>query len=303
MAAIVARRLIKHYGKRTALNGVSLEVADGEIFALLGPNGAGKTTLLEIFEGLRMPDRGQARVLELDPADPLHRPKLRGRIGVSLQVTALFDTLTVRETLELYCALYPRADSPDTLLRRMDLQEEAGVRTGQLSGGLRQRVCLALALANRPFVVFLDEPTTGLDPSARRYVWDSIRTMAKEARTVVLTTHDMDEATRLAQHVAIMDEGRIVAEGTPDDIVEDLGLGVKIHVAPKGLSLEGVSRHGASSVTALPDGWTITAEQAEPLVQWLFDRARATHIPITRLEVERATLEDAFLHLTGRGLE
>ncbi|MCL6596688.1 MAG: ABC transporter ATP-binding protein [Firmicutes bacterium] len=301
LPAIEAVGLCKRYGARKALDGVSLTVAEGEILALLGPNGAGKTTFLEILEGLRLADEGRARVLGEDPATPRGRRRVQERIGVSLQSTSLFDTLTVAETLELFAALYPRRESAADLMARMGIADRARVRVGELSGGQRQRVVLALALVNRPDLVFLDEPTTGLDPVARRYVWDSIRDIAERGQTIVLTTHYMEEATRLARHVAIMDCGRIVAEGTPEGIVSALGLGVRVRVEAPGLTLAGEAV-GVRSAVAGDDGWRIEADRAEPVVEWVFAQAREQGVDIRRLEVERATLEDAFVHLTGRDL-
>ena len=303
MPAIRVRDLRKRYGNRQALDGVRLEVAEGEILALLGPNGAGKTTLLEILEGLRTADSGEAEVLGQDPASPAGRRHVQESIGVSLQTTSLFDTLTVAETLDLFGSFYRRRASTASLLGQMGLEDRARIRVGELSGGQRQRVALALALVNEPSLVFLDEPTTGLDPVARRYVWDSIRAIAAQGRTIVLTTHYMEEATQLSDHVAIMDSGRIVAEGTADGIVADLRLGVKVRVAPLGLDLDGMDIPGVQEVTHDQDSWRVTADRAEPVVEWVFGHAAAQGVEIERLEVERATLEDAFLRLTGRGLE
>jgi ABC-2 type transport system ATP-binding protein len=303
MAAIAARGLCKRYGGRRALDGVSLTVETGEILALLGPNGAGKTTLLEILEGLRVPDSGEAEVLGANPATARGRRHVQQRIGVSLQTTALFDTLSVGETLDLFGSFYERWESSDAVLADVGLADRKHLRVGELSGGQRQRVALALALINRPALVFLDEPTTGLDPAARRSVWDSIRRVAEGGRTIVLTTHYMEEATRLARHVAIMDQGRIVAEGTPEGIVADLHLGVAVRVAPVALRLNGLEAVGARGVTREDDHWRIVAERPEPVVERVFALAREQGVDIERLEVERATLEDAFLQLTGRGLE
>jgi ABC-2 type transport system ATP-binding protein len=305
MAAIVAKNLTKRYGSRQALAGIDLRVEDGEVLALLGPNGAGKTTFLEILEGLRSADGGEALVLGENPGTSAGRRKVQERIGVSLQTTALFDTLTVAETLDLFGSFYASRAPSATLLDQIGLTDRAGVRVGDLSGGQRQRVAIALALVNRPDLVFLDEPTTGLDPVARRYVWESIRQISAEGRTIILTTHYMEEATQLARHVAIMDNGRIVSEGTPEGIVSALGLGVTLRVAPVSLALDGMSGvvQGVRAVAREDEVWRIAAERAEPVVEWVFARAREAGVDITALEVERATLEDAFIQLTGRGLE
>lgn len=305
MSVIEARGVRKRYGGQTALDGLTLRAEQGEILALLGPNGAGKTTFLEILEGLRAADAGEVAVLGHDPGTPAGRAYVQEHIGVSLQTTALFDTLTVAETLDLFGAFYKERESTSALLDRIGLADRAGARVGQLSGGQRQRVAIALALVNRPSVVFLDEPTTGLDPGARRYVWESVRQIAAEGRTIILTTHYMEEATYLSRHVAIIDRGRLVAEGTPEGIVGDLRLGVNVFAGPGSLDLTGMDAAGVgvATVERSDDGWRIRAERAEPVVEWIFGHARAAGIEIGRLEVERATLEDAFLHLTGRGLE
>jgi ABC-2 type transport system ATP-binding protein len=301
--AIVARDIVKRYGQRTALDGLTLTVPQGEILALLGPNGAGKTTFLEILEGLRRPDQGSARVLGEDPATPAGRRAIVRRIGISLQSTALWSELTVYETLALYATFYAEAEHPDALIDRLELTASRQVRVGALSGGQQQRLAIALALVNRPDIVFLDEPTTGLDPAARRSVWEAVRSIAAEGRTIVLTTHYMEEAAELAHHVAIMDRGRIVAEGTPGGIVRELGLGVTVRVRGPGLSLTPELLPGAERVEALTDGWwQITADKAEPVVEALFAVANQEVAAIEHLSVEPATLEDAFLHLTGRTL-
>ncbi len=303
MPAIEARGLTKRYGPRQALAGVDLRVDKGEVLALLGPNGAGKTTFLEILEGLRRADGGEAQVLGHDPGSAAGRRHVQERIGVSLQTTALFDALTVAETLDLFGSFYRRRAPTQALLERIELADRALTRVGELSGGQRQRVSIALALVNEPELVFLDEPTTGLDPVARRAVWQSIRQVSADGRTIVLTTHYMEEATQLARHVAIMDGGRIVAEGTPEGIVAGLGLGVTVRVAPASLSLDGLDVPGVQAVALEDATWRVDASRAEPVVEWLFERARRDGVDITRLEVERATLEDAFIRLTGRGLE
>lgn len=302
MPAIMVRNLTKWYERRQALAGVDLAVEAGEVLALLGPNGAGKTTLLEILEGLRTADGGEVKVLGQDPGTATGRRHVQEHIGVSLQTTALFDALTVAETLNLFGSFYAQRTASSVLLDQIGLADRSGARVGELSGGQRQRVALALALVNNPQLVFLDEPTTGLDPVARRYVWESIRQIGARGRTIVLTTHYMEEATQLARHVAIMDSGRIVSEGTPEGIVSSLGLGVTVRVAPLSLPLEDMAIEGVNAVAREGEIWRVATDRAEPVVEWVFERARRDGVDISRLEVERATLEDAFVRLTGRGL-
>ena len=217
---VVVEGLHKRYGDIVAVDGVSFAVRRGETFGIVGPNGAGKTTTLEIIEGLRRPDAGQVRVLGLDPQRQAR--EVKQRIGVQLQASAYFDFLTLREILDLFGAFYPRRVPPKALLEMVGLQERADALLKQLSGGQQQRFSLAAAMVNDPEVVFLDEPTTGLDPQARRSLWDLVRQMREQGRTVILTTHYMEEAEVLCDRVAIMDGGRIVALDTPEALVSRL---------------------------------------------------------------------------------
>jgi ABC-2 type transport system ATP-binding protein len=220
--AIAADGLRKAYGDVRAVDGVSLTVGRGEFFGILGPNGAGKTTTLEIVEGLREPDEGTARLLGR-PSWPRDVSLLR-RIGVQLQSSAFFDKLTAREQLHTFAALYgvPAARA-DAMLETVGLTEKAAVRCDNLSGGQQQRLSIACALVNDPELVFLDEPTTGLDPQARRNLWDLLRRINAEGRTVVLTTHYMDEAQTLCERVAVMDAGRVLRVGPPAELMAELG--------------------------------------------------------------------------------
>ena len=212
--AIRAVELRKRYGDILAVDGVSIAVEAGQILGLLGPNGAGKTTTVEMIEGLRQPDAGTVHVLGHDLRTDL--PAVRQRIGVQLQTTALFPRLTVREVLDLFRTFYAGdTASADELIELLDLAEKAGSLTRTLSGGQAQRLSVALALVNRPELVFMDEPTTGLDPQARRALWDTIRGVRRRGATILLTTHYMEEAEELCDRVAIMDGGRVIAEGRP----------------------------------------------------------------------------------------
>jgi ABC-2 type transport system ATP-binding protein len=209
--------LEKRYGETRAVDGVSFEVPAGTVFGLLGPNGAGKTTTVEILEGLRSPDAGDVRVLGVDVGR--NADALRPRIGVSLQTAALYPKLTVVEVLDLFRGFYRSGRTTDDLIALMDLGEKRTTRTQNLSGGQRQRLSVALALVNDPELVFLDEPTTGMDPAARRSLWDVVLRLKDEGRTVLLTTHYMEEAEVLCDRLAIMDHGRILEEGTVEELV------------------------------------------------------------------------------------
>jgi ABC-2 type transport system ATP-binding protein len=220
--AIQVEGLHKSYGDVRAVNGVTFEVAAGEFYGILGPNGAGKTTTLELVEGLREPDSGTARILG-SPSWP-RDPALLRRIGVQLQASAFFEKLTAREQIRTFAALYGvSTERADAMLESVGLSEKANVRDDQLSGGQAQRLSIACALVHDPELVFLDEPTTGLDPQARRNLWDLLREINAAGRTVVLTTHYMDEAQALCDRVAIMDAGRVLRVGPPAELMEQLG--------------------------------------------------------------------------------
>jgi len=217
---IVVRDLRKRYGDLTAVDGVSFEVSDGEVFGILGPNGAGKTTTLEMIEGMRLIDEGSAIIDGVDVArDPR---EVKRRIGIQLQSSAFFDELTLVELIDLFGQLYGRDVDPMALLAMVDLTEKAKSQVRTLSGGQKQRFSIASALVNDPRVLFLDEPTTGLDPQARRHTWGLVRRIREEGRTVVLTTHYMEEAEELCDRVAIMDGGKIIALDTPQTLVDEL---------------------------------------------------------------------------------
>ncbi len=296
--AIEVRDLVKSYGAHRAVDGVSLSVHPGEFFGLLGPNGAGKTTTLELIEGLREPDAGTVTLLGRSPVP--RSPELLPRIGVQLQSSAFFDRLTAREQVATFAALYGVGDRrADEMLELVGLAPSAGTRTEKLSGGQRQRLSLACALVHDPEVVFLDEPTAALDPQARRNLWDLLRSLTRSGRTVVLTTHYMDEAEELCERVAIMDAGRVLELDTPAALVRGLAAPTRITVAlghddrtglPGLADLPGADgvqeRDGVATVTTRDPAAVLTALAARGL----------TH----GLGVRPATLEDVFLQLTGR---
>jgi len=293
--AIEVAGLRKVYGDLVAVDDVTLTVRTGEIFGILGPNGAGKTTTLEMVEGLRQPDAGQARLLGL-PSWP-RNDALLPRIGVQLQSSAFFDLLTAREQIRTFAALYGVAASrADDWLDRVGLAEKAETRSDRLSGGQLQRLAIACALVHEPEVVFLDEPTAGIDPQARRNLWDLLRDLNDEGRTLVLTTHYLDEAEALCDRVAIMDHGRVLELDTPAALVRGLDAPVRIYVAPHELTLD--RARGLSGVETVEDDGAavvLTTHRPSDVLTQLAELEA-----LEGLQVRAATLEDVFLHLTGR---
>ena len=290
----------KRYGDVEAVRGIDLMIASGGVFGLLGPNGAGKTTTLEIIEGLRLPDEG---TIQYGSWDLLAEPHIaRERFGVQLQQSAFFELLSVDETIDLFASFYEKPLAPDLLIARVELEDKRSAYVQQLSGGQRQRLAVAIALVNDPEVVFLDEPTAGLDPQARRNVWDSVLELKKEGRTVVLTTHYMDEAEVLCDRLAIMDHGRILDEGTPRDLIARHRPGAIIEVdrsvpIPPDLSLPGLER-----VETGPEAIVLVTERLDRTLAALASWAGTEGVALTSLRTRTATLEDVFLHLTGRSL-
>ena len=296
---IRATGLRKAYGPVVAVDDVSLEIRAGEIFGLVGPNGAGKTTTIECLEGLRRPDQGQVHVLGLDPARD--GQALRARIGVQLQQSALPDRLKVWEALDLYASFYPRAADWRKLLDQLGLTEKQGDPFAKLSGGQKQRLFIALALVNDPELVFFDELTTGLDPQARRAMWDLVRSIRDQGKTVFLTTHFMEEAERLCDRVAVMDHGRIVALDSPENLIASLGSENRVvftcdgdaalqdlRVLPTVTRLERIGER----VIVYGRGDRLVVEVVEALL--------AGKIRFRDLRTEQPNLEDVFLALTGR---
>jgi ABC-2 type transport system ATP-binding protein len=303
MSAIEVQELKKTYGAVRAVDGISFTVGRGEIFGMLGPNGAGKTTTTEILEGLRPPDSGAVRVLGLDVAREPRR--IKERIGVQLQNTALYPRLTVREVLDLFQTFYRgERRTTDHLIEMMNLGEKENTLSKDLSGGQRQRLSVALALINKPEILFLDEPTTGLDPQARRSLWSVIRTINHEGTTVFLTTHYMDEAETLCARVAIVDGGRIIALESPPELIRRsfretaIEFDQKGAKAPEGTfrSLKGVTRPAVRENGHV----TIYTENASQTLGGLTDLAEAGKLQFDDLHLRRATLEDVFLKLTGK---
>jgi ABC-2 type transport system ATP-binding protein len=305
-AAVSLRDLHKSYGAVEAVRGVSFEIARGECFGLLGPNGAGKTTTTEILEGLLAPSSGQAFILGL--CWDRHAAAIRERLGVCLQQTALPDKLEVHETVELFRSFYAQGRDPGQVLSEVSLTEKAHARVKALSGGQKQRLAVACALVGDPELLLLDEPTTGLDPQSRRQVWDIVRAIKERGRTVLLTTHYMDEAERLCDRVAIMDQGRIIADGTPRELIHSLGGEhvVEIVVDERtggGLALPGLAALPAvRSAHAEGEAILLTVDEPHVAISALIDFLRAGRFELSRLTTRHASLEDVFVSLTGRHL-
>jgi ABC-2 type transport system ATP-binding protein len=293
-AAIVVKDLRKRYGDTNAVDGVSFDVEAGEFFGILGPNGAGKTTTLEIVEGLRHADSGEVTVLGLAPHP--RNPELLRRIGVQLQVSSFFERLTAREQIRTFAALYgvPRSTADD-MLAALGLADKAGTRVEHLSGGQAQRLSIACALVHGPDVLFLDEPTAGLDPQARRNLWDVLREINARGRTIVLTTHHLEEAEMLCDRVSIMDDGRILQCGRPATLIREHDAPTRIAVHPDGFAPDEARELFPSS--ALNDDGELVISTREPAAVLSTLAQRGT---LRGLAVRSATLEDVFLTLTGR---
>ncbi|CAM3269946.1 ABC transporter ATP-binding protein [Stackebrandtia soli] len=295
-AAIRVTDLAKRYGDLRAVDGVSFEVKRGEFFGILGPNGAGKTTTLEIVEGLRKPDSGTVSLLGEAPWP--RNKKLGQRIGVQLQASAFFDRLTAREQARTFADLYgvPRAHA-DEMLETVGLTEKANTPMEKLSGGQAQRLSIACALIHEPELVFLDEPTAALDPQARRNLWDLLRKVNADGRTVVLTTHYMDEAESLCDRVAIMDKGKILKIDTPAALVKGLAAATRISISSGFLSTDEVREVAGDVAQTDDDGVELTFTTHDPATILTTLAARSA---LDGLRVSGATLEDVFLDLTGR---
>jgi ABC-2 type transport system ATP-binding protein len=301
MSAIVVDTLRKHYDDVRAVDGVSFEVGRGEIFGLVGPNGAGKTTTIECLEGLRRPTEGRVSVLDLDPERQGN--ELRERIGVQLQQSSLPDRLRVAEAMDLFSAFYRKTLDWRPLLRELGLEEKARAAFAKLSGGQKQRLFIALALLNDPDIIFLDELTTGLDPQARRAMWDLVKSIRDRGKTVFLTTHYMEEAEQLCDRVAVMDHGRIVALDTPGRLIDSLRAEnsvVFVTDAPLDLALL-KAIPGASRVEQ-SGGRVIVFGRDDQLVVRVVMALSAAKIRFRDLRTEQPSLEDVFLALTGKAM-
>jgi ABC-2 type transport system ATP-binding protein len=312
--AIECRGLRKTYdGKVEALRGLDLEIRQGECFGLLGPNGAGKTTAIEILEGLLKPTSGEVRILGRSWQSDAR--ELREWLGISLQETRLADKLTVRETIELFASFYRRPRPAKEVLAELGLAEKSDAWVGKLSGGQRQRLAVATALVANPRILFLDEPTTGLDPQSRRQLWEIIREFQRHGGTVLLTTHYMDEAERLCDRLAIIDYGQAIAGGTPAELIDRLGGQHVVEFAISGALLD-PSKTGERDLTqenwrGLPgvesvradDGLvSLTVRQPHVTIPALLDAVSQQGAKLLHLTTRQASLEDVFVQLTGRHL-
>jgi ABC-2 type transport system ATP-binding protein len=294
--AIRVAGLRKSYGSLEAVRGVDLDVRQGEVFALLGANGAGKTTTVEILEGHRQRTAGEVSVLDHDPGR--HERALRERIGIVLQQTGVDEYLTVREVVAMVAGYYPKPRDVDDAIALAGLTEQRNRRVHKLSGGQKRRVDLAVALAGDPELLFLDEPTTGFDPSARRQAWDTIKGLTSLGKTIVLTTHFMDEAQILADRVAIMSEGRIVATGTPDELIGATSTTRVRFRLPGGVA-------PPERIGARTDGsaWELETESPTRTVHDLTGWALESGAELGDLEVTRRSLEDVYLQLTAEAAD
>ncbi len=303
--AIQCRGLRKTYdGKIEAVRGLDLTINMGECFGLLGPNGAGKTTTIEILEGLLEPTSGEVEVLGRTWQS--HPRELREWLGISLQETRLSEKLTVRETLQLFSSFYRRPTPVEAVLEELSLQEKADALVGKLSGGQKQRLAVATALVADPKILFLDEPTTGLDPQSRRQLWDIIRQFQKRNGTVLLTTHYMDEAERLCDRIAIIDHGQIIAAGTPAELIERLTGHHVVEFAVSGHSADNgtvwANLPGVQSVRTDDGLFSLQVNEPHETIPALLAEVQRQRAQLVHLTTRQASLEDVFVQLTGRHL-
>ncbi len=301
MSVVEVRELRKAYGPIVAVDGISFSVAENEVFGLVGPNGAGKTTTIECLEGLRDRDGGEVSVLGLDPGDA--GADLRRRIGVQLQESSLFDRIRVQEALALFASFYPQSIDWHPLVAQLGLGERLKAPFVKLSGGQKQRLFIALALVNDPELVFLDELSTGLDPQARRTMWDLVRSLRDQGKTVFLSTHFMEEAERLCDRVAIMDRGKIVALDTPENLISDLGVETRVvFTAEDTIDAKQLESLANATRVEVSGDRVIVHGQGDRLVSEVVRAIEDHGWRFRDLRSEQPTLDDVFLALTGRAL-
>jgi len=300
--AVRCRGLVKRFDDVVAVAGLDLEIARGECFGLLGPNGAGKTTTIEILEGLTEPDEGEVEVLGTKWQGDGRG--LRERLGVSLQETQLNEKLTVAETVRLFRSFYREGRDPEQVLAALALDEKRNARVGKLSGGQKQRLAVACALVGDPELLFLDEPTTGLDPQSRLQLWQQVTAFREHGGTVLLTTHYMDEAERLCDRVAIVDHGKVIALGTPAELIRSLHAADVIELLSEPTLAEEELRRlpGVSDIHKRGPNWALAVHSVTESVPPLLAAVEKAGARLTHLSTHRATLEDLFVSLTGREL-
>jgi ABC-2 type transport system ATP-binding protein len=294
--------LIKRYGDVEAVRGVSFEVAEGEVFGLLGPNGAGKTSTIEILEGLRTPDGGNISVCGFDPRT--HADELKHEIGAALQATSLPDKIRVSEAIKLFASFYKRRRNVDDLVRRFGLEEKRNAFYSQLSGGQKQRLALAMALVNDPKVLFLDEPTAGLDPQVRREIYDIIEELKREKKTIVLTTHYIEEAEKLCDRVAIVDHGKLISQGTPRELKQSSAdkTRIEVRLAKAESEIDLKNLDGVADCRSMNGGYLLHCHRAPQAIVSLVKHLEAQGNELVSLEIATPSLEDVFIELTGRRL-
>jgi ABC-2 type transport system ATP-binding protein len=294
--------LEKRYEDVHAVRGVSFVVEEGEVFGLLGPNGAGKTSTIEVLEGLRVPDGGRVSVCGLDPQK--NPTELKSAIGATLQATSLPDKLRVGEAIRLFAGFYRKRRDTDSLLKRFGLEEKRGSFYSQLSGGQKQRLALAMALVNDPRVLFLDEPTAGLDPQVRREIYAVIEELKAEKKTIVLTTHYIEEAERLCDRVAIIDHGKLIAEGTPRELKQRSGNTTRVEVRLSKPVSNGTLKEldGVTDAREVDGAYVLHCQRTAPVIVALVKHLEAEENELVSLEIATPSLEDVFIELTGRRL-
>jgi ABC-2 type transport system ATP-binding protein len=294
--------LVKRYGDVEAVRGVSFQVEEGEVFGLLGPNGAGKTSTIEILEGLRTLDGGRVSVCGLDPQR--NPQELKHEIGAALQSTSLPDKLRVMEALRLFASFYKRRRDPEELLKRFGLQEKRNSFYNQLSGGQKQRLALAMALVNDPRVLFFDEPTAGLDPQVRREIYDVIEELKREKKTIVLTTHYIEEAEKLCDRVAIVDHGKVIAQGSPRELKQRSGDTARVEVRLAKPESNGTLKNldGVVDAREMDGTYVLHCQRPAPTIVSLVKHLETEGNELISLEIATPSLEDVFIELTGRRL-
>jgi ABC-2 type transport system ATP-binding protein len=299
---IEVNNLEKKYGDVNAVNGVSFSVEKGEVFGILGPNGAGKTTTVEMIEGLRKPDAGSIKVCNIDALkEPRHIKEI---IGVQLQATSLYDNIRVKEALDLFGSYYAKSIPSETIMAEVSLTEKKNSQVSKLSGGQKQRLSVGLALVNDPEVIFLDEPTTGLDPQARHNIWSIVEKLRERGKTVVMTTHYMEEAEQLCHRLAIIDQGKIIAMDTPENLINKADLTTSIEFSTS-KELDGLAKN-IPGICKVNNGsarkYAVKTKAVSMILKNLTNLCYDNHIELENISVRQATLEDVFLAMTGRKL-